>query len=403
MRVLHVISCLGEMYGHARLCLAVARGLSARGQSHAVFTWAREAGTAEGFLSGVPVTVASGAGPALRGVRVGWGVTKEFQGLLARYAPEVVHVHGGWHPALLGCASAARQARIPVLLSLHGSLRPPIVEGDRRIGKRLAWHLYQKRLVARASLLHAASAEEGADPVRLGYRLPVTVIPNGLDLAEFSAAADQEELSRLFPACRHKRTALFLARLHPLKGVDLLLSAWRRCGEITRDWQLLIAGPDGPGGQLRRLQAMARSLGLEDAVTFCGPLYGRERAVALASAALFVLPSLSENFGLVVAESLAYGVPVITTRSAPWSELLGSEESMRPGIVSGRCGWWIEVGEEPLLEALTEALSLTDAQRERFGACGRELVARNYSQDAMLDAFGRAYAGLVSARLTSCR
>jgi glycosyltransferase involved in cell wall biosynthesis len=88
----------------------------------------------------------------------------------------------------------------------------------------------------------------------------------------------------------------------------------------------------------------------------------------LQSASLFVLPTFSENFGIAVAEALAAGVPVITTKGAPWKEL-----------ETHRCGWWVDVGAEPLATAMREAIALSDEQRRAMGKRGRRLVEERYS------------------------
>ena len=94
-----------------------------------------------------------------------------------------------------------------------------------------------------------------------------------------------------------------------------------------------------------QLQALAKDLRIER-VTFSGPAYGYEKSQAYWSADLFVLPTHSENFGLVVAEALAHGVPAVVNKSAPWS-----------GLEKEKCGWWVDVGVEPLTECLREAMS----------------------------------------------
>jgi glycosyltransferase involved in cell wall biosynthesis len=294
----------------------------------------------------------------------------------------------------------------------------------------------------------------------------VVVIANGVELEAFSAKRDRAALERRWPACIGKRVALFLSRLHPIKGADLLVDAWglARSSKVlkcesskvgpcqnvgvresedrvastdcrTENWHLLIAGPDELG-TLQRLREQVQRLGLEGSVTFCGPLYGAERAAALAAADLFVLPTRNENFGIVVAEALASGTPVITTKGAPWAELLGRSasskvltcESSKVGEAAGvqsaaadgsqqsqdrcqnncrtfelpnfrtvpdRSGWWVEVGAEPLAAALTEAMSLTDEERRAMGENGRRLVEAKYQWPMIAKAMEKVYGGCV--------
>jgi glycosyltransferase involved in cell wall biosynthesis len=183
------------------------------------------------------------------------------------------------------------------------------------------------------------------------------------------------------------RQVLYLGRLHPLKGLEILLDAWAtvtRPGAAAGPWELVIAGPDEQGTRAR-LEAQARTLGLTN-LTFPGPLYGEAKRRALAEADLFALPSRTENFGIAVAEALAAGLPVITTKGTPWSEIEGS------------CGWWVDANAGSIAQALAAAMRLSDAERAAMGARGRELVAAKYQWDAV----GRAMAGLYES-LTSPR
>jgi glycosyltransferase involved in cell wall biosynthesis len=196
------------------------------------------------------------------------------------------------------------------------------------------------------------------------------------------------------PASR-TRQVLYLGRLHPLKGLELLIEAWGEVGgthtgwleacptgeddrlkACPTGWELVIAGPDEQGTRTR-LEAQARALGLAN-VTFPGPLYGEEKAKALAEADLFVLPSRTENFGIAVAEALGAGLPVITTKGTPWSEIAGS------------CGWWVDVNADAIAKALADAMRLSDEERAAMGTRGRELVAAKYQWETV----GRAMVGV---------
>jgi glycosyltransferase involved in cell wall biosynthesis len=144
----------------------------------------------------------------------------------------------------------------------------------------------------------------------------------------------------------------------------------------------VIAGPDEQGTRTR-LEAQARALGLAN-VTFPGPLYGEEKAKALAEADLFVLPSRTENFGIAVAEALGAGLPVITTKGTPWSEIAGS------------CGWWVDVNADAIAKALAAAMRLSDAECHTMGQRGRELVAAKYQWDAVGRAMMAVYESLTT-------
>jgi glycosyltransferase involved in cell wall biosynthesis len=221
--------------------------------------------------------------------------------------------------------------------------------------KRVFWPLLQRPALNFATCFFATSEGEYFDIRRMGFRQPVAVVPNGVDI----------------PPCRElrrssHRTVLFLGRVHPIKGVDILLRAWNVVSARYPDWRLRIVGPDAEG-HLERMQRLAASLRLER-TEFCGPLYGSMKLEAYREADVFVLPTHSENFGVAVAEALAAGVPAIVTKGAPWSGLLDAE-----------AGWWIDCELDALVAAMEQALATDSDTLATMGDRGRQWMQRDFS------------------------
>ena len=222
--------------------------------------------------------------------------------------------------------------------------------------KKLAWSLYQKRDLESAALLVATSAQEAESIRKVGLRQPIAVIPNGIDLPEWK--------ERTFPK-EGMRSALFLSRVHPKKGLMNLVAAWDRVR--PEEWRMIIAGPN-EGNHRADVELAVRRAGLDQEIQFVGSVAGEAKEHLYRDADLFILPTYSENFGVVVAEALAYGVPVITTKGAPWE-----------GLLSHKCGWWIDMGIEPLVEAIREATTMPNDERQEMGRSGRDYVAQDFS------------------------
>lgn len=299
-----------------------------------------------------------------------WGLPE-----LARSA-DVVHVHSSWTFPVWWGSQCALRADAPLVLSPHGCLDS--LKLARSAWKKRFAGVLDRRYLRQATAIHATSEmERGWIEKYAGRGLPIRVIPNGAELPD-SVVTVSKPVSRM-------RQVLYLGRLHPLKGLDLLLDAWAMVSQPDMAaglWQLVIAGPDEQGMR-QRLENQARSLGLAN-VSFPGPLYGEHKNRALAEADLFILPSRSENFGIVVAEALAAGLPVITTKGTPWSEIQGS------------CGWWVEVSAQAIAKALAEAMHCTDANRRDMGQRGRDFVKEKYQWTQVGRAMMKLYEDITS-------
>jgi glycosyltransferase involved in cell wall biosynthesis len=225
--------------------------------------------------------------------------------------------------------------------------------------KRLFWALLQGAPVRRAACIHATSDQEYAEIRNFGLCNPVAIIPNGIDLPELPHGTS---------SFAGGRTVLALGRIHPKKGLDLLIRAWAKLAASQSEWRLKIVGP-AEAGHDEELATLADSLGAAR-VTIEDPVYGEAKIAALSSADLFVLSSRNENFGIAVAEALAAGTPVIATKGAPWG-----------GLEVESCGWWIEHGVEPLAAALTQAMAMPRDALKAMGSKGRAWMARDFSWD----------------------
>jgi glycosyltransferase involved in cell wall biosynthesis len=293
----------------------------------------------------------------------GWGTKL---GLSARSAMEnvvrdvpvrLIHSHGIWHPVNHWAANTAGRMKLPLVMQPRGMLEPWALD-HKAWKKRLAMATYEGRNLASARVLVATAEAEYLNLRRFGLKQPIAVIPNGVQLP----AGTTTDASPRSHAADGPRTMLFLSRVHAKKGLLNLVEAWSRARPAG--WRLKIAGPD-EGGHLKEVLNLIQQLGLGDSIEYVGPANDAEKAALYGEARVFVLPTFSENFGLVVAEALAHGVPVITTKGAPWADLPAHS-----------CGWWIEVGVEPLTAAIQAATALSDSEREAMGARGRDYVRR---------------------------
>ena len=258
----------------------------------------------------------------------------------------VVHTHGLWVPSNRAAALAARQAGAPLVVSPKGMLSRRALR-VKRAKKQVGWHLYQRRVLRAAAAFQATSEAEAEDVRRFAFRQPVAVIPHGVALP---AAHDRA-------AARGVRTALFMSRFHPIKGLPDLVEAWSRVR--PSGWRLLLVGPD-EGGHRADVERLVEARGLGAEVTIRAAASEDEKPSVFAAADLFVLPTHSENFGVVVAEALAAGVPTLTTRGAPWSALEAHD-----------CGWWTDIGPDAIAAALRDATSATPERLREMGERGR--------------------------------
>jgi glycosyltransferase involved in cell wall biosynthesis len=293
--------------------------------------------------------------------------------VLQRFGPaDVLHDNGIWLPhnhRLVRLAARAGAARI---VSIRGMLQPWALK-HKHTRKKAAWWLYQRGDLERADLHHCTSDAEAGHVRDCGLGVPLVTIPNGVELP--SVISSREAFKG------EPRVALFLGRIYPVKGLPMLIEAWARTR--PQGWILRIAGPD-EAGHRREVERAVADADLRDVVHFTGPIAPQMKQDCFSKADLFVLPTHSESFGVVIAEALAHGVPVLTTSGAPWSIL--------PKV---GCGWWVDANVDGIASGLRAATSLDSETLRALGAKGRDLVALEFSWKSVAQRTLSAYSGML--------
>lgn len=308
-------------------------------------------------------------GPSIFG-----SMQRDWKNLLDALRPDIVHINCCWMPQCALAQRVAKQAGYKVVLTPHGMLEPWIIARHYWTRKVPALWLYQRKAVKKADYLHATAESEKNNLLKLGYNSRIAVIPNGIEVENISMKKSWKRTGKI----------LFLSRIHVKKGLDFLIEAVAALKDRMLGYEVWIAG-EGEQSYIEELKRLAGRLGIERQVCFLGGVYGDRKWQMLCEADLFVLPTHSENFGIVVAEALACGTPVITTQGTPWQEL-----------ESWHCGWWAKVGTTPTTQALAAFLQKSDSELETMGRNGRRLVEEKYSSRKMAEEMLKLYVRLKS-------
>lgn len=312
-----------------------------------------------------------------RGLRLSRQALRQVRTLVE--SADVVHLHTPWLPANLQLAGAARAARKPYILTLHGMLDTWSMS-QKRAKKRLYLALAGRRLLANAACIHCTAEFEMTQAQLWTDNSRFRVIPLIFDLADYLQPAPPELAAKTFQVDRSRPTVLFLSRLHPKKRPDVLIEAVAILRDQRNPVQLLLAGT-GDEAYVNSLKRIARTRGLEDDARFLGLVTGPLKTSLYSLADVLAIPSSQENFGFVFPESLACRTPVITTRGVDiWPELEASGGAM--------------ILDPPTPAAFAHAIAdiLSDpTRRDRMGHAGRRWVLEYLDNDQILSRFEEMY------------
>ncbi len=266
---------------------------------------------------------------------------------------DVIHLTGVYNFTTFPTFLAARRSGKPLVCSPRGTLQR--WTGSRRVGAKSVWESFCRFMAPSKLALHVTSDQEASESRhRLGESL-VAVIPNGVDIPVTAPAFPSVESFNL----------LFIGRLDPKKGVELLLAATNLLDGLgVKNWQLLIAG-SGESSYVDHLRSLAKTNPQPAKIQFCGQISGEAKRQAFARSHTVVVPSFTENFGMVVAEALAHARPVIASRGTPWAEM-----------EQHQCGFWVP-NDSPSLASAIANLATRDCSA--MGSRGREWMQSQFS------------------------
>ncbi|HEV3459556.1 MAG TPA: glycosyltransferase [Thermoanaerobaculia bacterium] len=388
MKLLHVVPTYVPAWRHGGPVAAVhglCKALAARGHQVTVFTTdVHGAGTLD-VPRGVPVAIDGVAvwyfpvaaprrlyrSPALAAALAG----------VAGF--DLVHLHSVFLWPTSAAARAAERAGVPYLVAPRGMLVGDLLRRRGRLRKRLWIRLVERHTLARAAALHATSELEAQEAARLGLPLPpVYVVPNGVEAEPWDPARETALAPAVRAALARRPLLLFLGRISWKKGLDRLVAALAEVPGAT----LALAGNDEEGYRAS-LDRLAAAAGVAGRVLYLGPVHGADKAGLLHGADALVLPSYSENFGNVVLEAMAAGLPVAVTPEVGLAALVREHGA---GVVTA--------GDPPLLAAALRRLLADPAAGKAMGCRGAAAAARELSWQVIACRMENVYARILAAR-----
>lgn len=364
LRILHVISSFDFSKGGttaALLGMAVSQKRAGL-ETSIVATWTEpheNAATEQAEEAGVPVTL---VGPAKGRFQSHPQLKPTLQQQIAQ--ADIIHIHALYEDIQHIAAVTSRKLQKPYVISPHGMLDPYILAHNRWLKKAyMFWRLRKDLNCAKALCYTTPTEQKLVEPLKLK---PTGVVETlGIHLEEFEHLPARGFLRQRMPDIGQRRIVLFLSRVHEKKGLDLLVPAFAQAK--LENAVLVIAGPDSEDGYMQKVKGFARQAGIEDKVFSTGMLHGKERIQAYVDAELFALCSYQENFGIVVPEALAAGLPVV----------ISDQVNVCDDVKKFEVGTVVPTRQEKLTEAIQYWMT-DENERLRVGQLARKTAFEQY-------------------------
>jgi len=292
---------------------------------------------------------------------------------------DIVHLHSVYRYTTFIGARLCQRYNKPYLLNPLGAIDPSMINLKSRLKKTAYIKLFEGGNIENAAAIHAASDFEKEAILSMGFRRPIAIIPPALNLEEYSRPRGPRGLNARFPALSGKKVILFLGRVHPKKGLDLLAGAFKKACEKRDDIFLAVAGP-GETEYVNKIKRLFENTGVSDKVLFTGALLEEEKISALYESDIFVLPSYGENFGIAVLEAMACRRPVIITNRV----------GLFPDVKEYRAGIVTNCDQKEIAGALLTLLN-DESMGKAMGENGRRMAEDKFTNDEVADRTIKVY------------
>jgi glycosyltransferase involved in cell wall biosynthesis len=289
--------------------------------------------------------------------------------------PDIVHTQSLWMYLSYANKKYHHKTGTPYIISPHGMLDSWQLKQSfwKDLKKNIVLRLYEKKHLAEATCFHTLCQEEH-DAVRaLGFKNPIAIIPNGIELPVKDLQQETNTMSR-------RKKLLFLGRIHPKKGLDNLLEAWAISDPAQHNWQLTIAGETKDTAYMQTLIARTKKLGIEETVSFVGGQYGDNKHQCLAGSDAFILPSFSEGLPMSVLEAWSYRLPVLMTSFCNLPDGFSRCAAIR-----------IETDAEKICAGIRKLVAMCPGDRQQMGYNGLHLVREKFTWPQVAESMDHLY------------
>jgi glycosyltransferase involved in cell wall biosynthesis len=295
---------------------------------------------------------------------------------------DLVHTNAIFSLPILPAYWSCQRHKVPYLVTPHGMLDPWAL-AYKATKKQLYYRLMEKNAIQRSAAIQVLATTEATRLESLNLKPPMVLIPNGIHCHDFQQLPSAEIFYAEYPRTLGKSLILFLGRIDPKKGLDLLASAFTSIHQQFPNSHLVIAGPDNIGF-LPTAQGFFQERGCADAVTFTGMLSGSLKYAALAAASVYVAPSYSEGFSMSVLEGMAAGLPCVITTGCNF-----------PEAATAQIAEVVDINAEAIADGLHRCLSYPD-QAQRMGNRAREFIFEHYTWNRIAANLKEVYAAILN-------
>jgi len=287
---------------------------------------------------------------------------------------DIVHIYGIWRPFLAKTFYTARKLKKKIIISPIGALEPWALK-QKSLKKKIAWNLYQKKILNSADILHATSNIEAENFKLKKIGKKIVTISHGIDVLD----KDEPKIKK-----NKNKKLIYFSRIHEKKGLLELVDIWKDL-KNKHNWELHIYGPISNIKYYNKIISLIKKNNLSNEIKNLGSIFKNQTKNKIFNDANgFILPSKSENFGISIGESLSFGVPVLTTLQTPWKI-----------INDYKAGYVFNFSKENIHKNLDKFMACSQEAQHEMSKNAVKLIKENFESEYILNQYVKLYEDLL--------